>query len=776
VTLLPIEAIPTGSVTYDTVGLADSPSPPTKEAGPTTWFGPTFLLEWSKLDAPSPRPGTVPRRGLLERLRAASVVPVVSIAAPAGYGKSALLRQWADETLRRVAWLSLEREDNDPAVLLAYIAAALDRLEPIDAEVFRTRTPPGTSVAATVARRVAATLASMDDPVALVLDNAEIIHNPQCRDAIAELALHLPATAQLVVASRGTPPIPLASLRSRGAVVELGADDLAMDEAEARALLNGAGVELSTAELAELLGQTEGWPVGLYFGALARRVGHHGTAGVAFSGDDRLMADYLRTELLAHVPRGRVSFLTRTSILDRMCGPLCDAVLGRTRSGRLLEALEGSNLLLVPLDRRREWYRYHRLFRQLLRAELGQREGEIVAKLHTRAARWCEAHDLPEMAIDHAQAAGDADQVARLVGTHMQAAYADGRLETVCRWLQWFDDRELIERYPAVAILGAVIQALMGQGAAAERWVAGAEAAPSGMTAPDGSKIGAWQALLAAFLCRKGIPRMRGDTQTAYEGLAAASRLRPAAQALQGISWLLEGDLDRADLVLAHAVELGLDIGARPATAVALAERAIVAIHAGGWDSAEALAERGVAIVREARLDDYAPSALVYAVAARTAVHTGDMARSRESLADANRLRPQLSYTLPFFSVQTLLELARTYLALTDTAGARVVLREARDILRLRPDLGSLPQAADELQSTLDTLRVGAVGASSLTMAELRLVPLLSTHLSFREIGERLYISRHTVKTQAISIYRKLGVSSRSEAIERVEAMGLLSA
>ncbi len=717
----------------------------------------------------------VSRTALLDRLRALSTVPVLSVAAPPGYGKTALLRQWAEAAPDHVAWLSLEREDNDPAVLLAYIAAALDRLEPIDTDVLRTRAPPGTSVAALVARRIAATLSSMVGPVALVLDHTEILHNRQCRDAIAELAMHLPKTARLVVASRGPPPIPLATLRSRGAVVELGADDLAMDEREARVLLEGAGVSLADAELTELVRHTEGWPVGLYLAALSLKAGgRHRTTGFAPTGDDRLIADYLRTELLDRVPRGRVSFLTRTSVLERMSGPLCDAVLGRTRSGRLLEVLEGSNLLLVPLDRHREWYRYHHLFRQLLRFELGQREGELVAQLHSRAAAWCEANGIPDMAIDHAQAAGNADQVARLVATHLLPTYAGGRLETVRRWCQWFDDRGLIERYPAIAVLGAVVWALVGDAAAAERWAAAAERTPVEGTAPDGSTMESWRALLRAAMCRSGVGQMQRDAEIARDGLAPGSRWRPAALTLEGTSWLLEGERDRGDAILAHAVEIGQEIGAGPMTAAALATRATIATRREEWHHAETLAERGLAIVQGGHLDDYAPSALVYALAARTAAHGGDLPRARQSVADATRLRPQLSYTLPFFSVQTLLELARTYLALADAAGARVVLREARDFLRLRPDLGILGQEADELQSTLDTLRVGAVGASSLTNAELRLVPLLSTHLSFREIGERLHVSRHTVKTQAISVYRKLGVASRSEAIERVEAIGLL--
>jgi len=772
----PIEAISASDLACYLVDVVESPGAPAAQSDAVRWFGPSFLLEESKLRPPMSRPGSVRRTGLLDRLRASPDTPVVSVVGPPGYGKSALLSQWARDTPRRVAWVSIEDEDNDPAVLLAYIAAALDRVQPIDVDVLRTRAPPGMSVAATVARRIATAMGGMVDPVALALDHTELLHNHQCRDAIAELAVHVPPGGQLVLASRGQPPVPVASLRARGSVLEIGVEDLAMDEPEARALIEGAGVELADSEVAELVLHTEGWPVGLYLAAQALRSGgRRPTAGFAFSGDDRLMADYLRTELLSRVPRGRMSFMTRTSVLERMCGPLCDAVVDGTRSASLLEAMEGSNLLLVPLDRRREWYRYHKLFQQLLRAELTQREADVVAKLHARAAAWYEANGLPEMAITHAQAGGDADQVARLVTARTLVAYAGGRLETVDRWFQWFDDHDLIDRYPSVAVLGAVLRAVMGQPGAAERWAAVGERASVTETLPDGSPLEAWQAQLRAFLCRHGVGQMRRDAVLARDGLAPGSQWRASALALEGISWLLDGEPERADPILAQAVEVGLDVGALPATAAALAQRGIVAIGRGDWADAEALAEQGRAILRDGHLDDYGPGTIVHALMARTAARRGDLPRAREHLGHAARLRPQLTYAMPFLAVQTLLELARGYLALADAAGARVVLREAGAILRLRPDLGSLPREAAELRSTLDTLHVGSVGASSLTTAELRLVPLLSTHLSFPEIGDRLHVSRHTVKTQAISVYRKLGVSSRSEAIERVRAIGLLA-
>lgn len=573
---------------------------------------PPIPLAEAKLRPPTVRDGMVPRTAVVKRLEAAPDVPVISVVAPAGYGKSALVEQWAARTHRRVAWLSLEEDDNDPAVLLRYLGAALDRIGPIDTSMLQTRAVPGTSVATIVARRVAASLASIPAPVAIVLDNTEALRNDRCRDAIGELALHLPPNAQLVTISRASPVVPVASLRARGRVVEVDTADLAMDEDEARDLLAGAGVRLSEPELTDLVAYTEGWPVGLYLAALAHLAGGGNLpAGAPFTGDDRLMADYLRTELLDRIPRGRLQFLMRTSVLDRMCGPLCDAVLVTTRSARLLEALEDSNLLLIPLDRRREWYRYHPLFRDLLRRELDQQEGDTVAALHTRAARWFEDHGLAEMAIDQARAAGDGDLVARLVGDNMLAAYAAGHLETVRQWIDWFEERELIDRYPAVAVLGAALSALMGQPVAAERCAAVAARAPLDSPVPDGSPYASWCAVVRALMCRRGVGEMREDARLAYEGLTPTSWWRGTARALEGIAQLLDGEAEQADVTLAHAAAVAFDMGAFPVASMALAERAIAAIERGDWVQADALAAAAAAVVRDRRLSDYMPSALV---------------------------------------------------------------------------------------------------------------------------------------------------------------------
>jgi LuxR family maltose regulon positive regulatory protein len=275
-------------------------------------------------------------------------------------------------------------------------------------------------------------------------------------------------------------------------------------------------------------------------------------------------------------------------------------------------------------------------------------------------------------------------------------------------------------------------------------------------------------------LCRNGVDRMRADVQAALGELSPGSQWWPTAQLLEGICYLLACETDRADLLLARAVEVATGAGALPAAAIALAERSVVAMQREDWKQAATLAEQASGVVRDGRLDNYVASALVHAVVARTAVHRGDVPGAQAQLGRAARLRPLLTFALPYFAVQVLLELGRAYLALADAAGARVVLRQARDILQRRPDLGVLPGQAGELGGKLDEIRGGTVGVSSLTTAELRLLPRLSTHLSFREIGERLYVSHHTVKTQAISIYRKLGVSSRGEAIQRARDLGLL--
>jgi LuxR family transcriptional regulator, maltose regulon positive regulatory protein len=729
-----------------------------------------FELLEAKFHPPTARPGIVIRTALISRLAAARA-PVITVVAPPGYGKTTLLAQWAERIGARVAWVSCDAGDNDPVVLLSALAVALDRIEPVDQTIFGVLAS-GADI--TVVPRFVAATASMQQPVTLVLDHAEAITNKNCLNTIAEFALRLPAGWQLALASRAGVPLPAARLRAQGGIVEISAEDLAMSPQEASSLLEGAGADLGVAGVHELLQRTEGWPAGLYIAALAIKSGtRHTDVGFTFTGDDVFMGDYLRSELLDRVSAADASFLTQASVLDRMCGSLCDAVLDRKGSERVLERLEHQNLLVVPLDRHREWYRYHHLLRDLLQSELRRRDPDLVQDLHFRAAAWYEANAMPEAAIEHAQAAGDYDRMARLLLEIAQPVWAGGRVETVLRWMEWLRDVTAAEHYGAIAVHGSLIFALLGQPSEAERWAAAAErASPAGIL-PDGSTMEGTLAYLRAILCRNGVGQMRRDAQLAWDGLSPASPYRATMLYTEGISYLLEDDPDTAGPILARAFDVATGAGALPLAALILAEQCIVAAGRDDWPEATALAERAVAIVEAGRLDDYWTSALVYAWATRSALYRGNIPQARFYLARATRLRPLLTYALPVVSVQALLELARSYLTLADPGGAAAILRQVDDILQQRPDLGLLPRLADQLKSRLSKVTAIAVGASSLTAAELRLLPLLSTHLSFREIAERLHVSSHTVKTQAYSAYRKLGASSRSEAVTRVHELGL---
>jgi LuxR family maltose regulon positive regulatory protein len=728
-----------------------------------------FGLE-TKLHPPLLRPSLVPRTDLLAMLEAAGPVPVVAVVAPAGYGKSTLLAQWADRRSPRSGWISCDDGDNDPAVLLAGLAAVLNRLGAVDASLVA-----GISRNADVTA-VPTLMEAIDahvEPATVVLDHVEAVVNRECQYVLTEFALRLPPGWQVVMASRHALPLPVARLRLQARLVELDAHDLAMSLDEAAVLLERAGAGPAGDRAATLVELTEGWPIGLYFAGLAVRLGGRPVTAISSGTVDRYLDGYLRSELFAHLSPVEISFLTRTSVVERISGPLCDAIVDGSRSARLLEDLERRNLLVIPLDRRREWYRYHHLFRDLLLAELRRREPELVPPLHLRAATWLEANSRPDEAIEHSQMAGDVDRVARLVLDRMQPVWASGRVETVLRWMTWFDDGRGIERYPAIAAHGALIFALMGRSAEAERLADLAQQAPPTAMLPDGSTMGGLLAYLRAILARDGVEAMRRDARQGFEELPLTSPYRATMLHTEAVSQLLDGEPERADALLANAVHHAVRAGALPLASLGLAERCIVAAQRDDWTVVDGYVDQAVSIVQEGGLDTYWTSALVYAWAARAALHKGDMAAARRYAAQTARLRPLLVYSIPVVPVQVLLELARVYMGLGDSGGADAALRQAEDVLAERPNLGVLPEQAGALRANLDQILDDSVGASALTAAELRLLPLLPTHLSLGQIADRLHVAHSTVKTQTNSIYRKLRVSSRGDAVIRSRELGL---
>lgn len=675
---------------------------------------------------------------------------------------------WRERETRPVGWLSLDAYANDPADLLWSIRAALHQSGMLTGSPSPSFRPSSGQAVTHGVAALASALESQNAPGVLMLDHVENVRSRASNDVIAELVARLPEAVQLVVASRTGVRLPVAVLRTQAALLEITASDLAMTEAEALSLLNYMGVDIADS-LDELMIRTEGWPAGLYLVGLAVMSGSGRNSALKIGGDDRFLVDYLRHQVLAHLSDTRVSFLIRTSVLERFCGPLCDAVLETADSARAIERLEGSNLFVVRLDRTREWYRYHHLFRDFLYSELVRREPDAVVGLHTRAAKWFDANGMSEQAISHAQAADDADLVASILSRVARATYGLGRADTVFGWLRWFEHTNRISHYPEIAALGGIVHALSGDEPGAERW---ASVLGAGSGGDGGASTPNTAFMLRAILFRSGTAQLRADASAARE--AGDPEWLAAALGLEAFSYLWEGDADRADGLFSQAAAAGEWYLGLPAATMALAARALIAIRRDDWDLADQLVTRSLELVREHHLEYYLTSGLTFAVATHCAVRRGDVAGARRLLARGATIRPLLTTATPGFSVQTQLELAKAHIELSDVAGAWVVMREIAAILARRYDFGDLVRQYEEIKAHLNTLASSAVGATALTTAELRLLPFLATHLSFPEIGERLYVSRHTVKTQAMSIYRKFGASSRSEAVQRAVEAGLL--
>ncbi len=737
--------------------------------------GPVLELAVSKLRPPLMRPGTVRRSLLIERLARGDPRPIVSVVAPPGYGKTTLLSQWAERNGQAFAWVSVDERDNDPKVLLRYVAEALDAVEPIDGRVFDALASPVSSVPGSVVPRIGSAFSSMTSPVVLVLDDVHVLHNSECRAALSVLADHVPSGSRLVLAGRAEPPLRIPRLRAEGRILEIGPGDLSLTAEEASSLLRDAGLTLGEGHVAELYERTEGWPAGLYLAALYLREGGS-LASAAFGGDDPFVSDYLESEFLSRISRRQRAFLTRTAVLERMCGPLCDAVLDIGGSAANLADLAGSILLLVPLDRRGEWYRYHHLFRDMLLAELHRLEPDLMPVLRRRAADWCLRNGRPEEALEYCMAAGDVDGAAGLVGQLVVPTHRQGRVTTLQRWFGWLEDRGGIEGHPMVAVLASFFSALMGRPVDAERWANAVDRWQYGNEArPDDPSTEAWAAVVRAVLCRHGVERMTADADEAAHRFAAGTSLIPTPVLMQGLARILSGDLEGGDTSLAEAVSVGEATGSPDDVAVALCERSLVAMAGSEWDRAEVLTDQAHTVLRAAGFEESFATPLACAVRARAAMHRGDEPSARRELVSAQRLRPVLTYALPYLAVQARIELARVHLALADVAGARTLMREVDEVLRRRPGLGTLVGEAEALRAQLSKEHgSSAPGASSLTTAELRLLPLLSTHLSFGEIAENLFLSRNTIKSEAMSIYRKLEASSRSQAVTRARELGLI--
>jgi LuxR family transcriptional regulator, maltose regulon positive regulatory protein len=689
--------------------------------------------------------GLVARARLVRRLAEVHDIALALLVAPAGYGKTTTLLEWAQHDERPFAWVALHRADDDAEHLRASIARATDPLTGRGREFV------------------------------LVLDDVHVLRSREAIDVLTALIEDPPAGAQLALASRCEPPLPVGRLRAHREVLELTPRDFVMTRGEAAALLELAGAELTAADVDALVRRTEGWPAGLYLAAVSLRDQPDTTAAIArFGGDDRVVSDYVADSLLSELTAEEVTFLQRTSVLDRLSGPLCDAVLLETGSAERLRDLARANALVVPLDRTDEWYRYHGLLAQMLRAQLRRREPELEGELHRRASQWHADHGDVDAAIRHAAAAGDVRLAGDLLWTNAFRYIPQGHIATVRRWLGRFTD-EQVAGYAPLALVAANAHLADGDRGHAEHWTAAAARALDSLPArrrPPAVEAGV--AAMRAAIARDGVQRMRDDAARAYALDAQDSPARSMDRLLEGTACHLLGARDRAYELLEEGSRRGV-VGAPSVNALCLSQLALLALDRDDWALATELAARARSQIERFRLAAYPTMSLVLAVAALTQAQRGRVQAATEDCAEATRLLDTMDDFAPWYVAEVRIVLARAALRLSDLAGARALVEGAALAVRATPDAPVLAAWHEDASAQVDAYATSAIMTpATLTTAELRILALLPTHLSFREMGSRLYVSPNTVKTQAQAVYRKLDASSRSDAVARANELGLL--
>jgi LuxR family transcriptional regulator, maltose regulon positive regulatory protein len=724
------------------------------------------LLLDAKFSVPQPRPGIVSRGDLVETARS-SDCRLVAVTAPAGYGKSTFLAEWAATEDRSVAWVSLDRLDDDPATLLASLASAYCRAGLGSADLVVDMRGQGVSVLGRAAPRLTAEFRASQVPFVLMLDDLHELRSPACHDVLGMVISAIPCGSQLAAASRSEQP-QLPRLRASGDALEFRAADLALDAAGARQIFSNAQVSVTTELTVAVTERTEGWPVGLYLTALIAKESRGQTHTV--TGEDRYVADYLYHEALSRQPKALQRFLRRTAVLDQLCAPLCEATVGSSAAAIHLRQVEAHNLFLTPLDRQREWYRYHALFREFLLGELRRTEPHIVAPLHHRAADWYESNGSPALAVEHLLHTTDWDRTVRLVFELTLPTYMAGQLSAVLRWYRMIGDAH-IERYPPAAVQMGFMSLVSGNATGALRWAGFVDAASFDVVPEDGTaSFGSLRAMLRATMCAAGPEAMRADAAFAVAQEPARSPYRDSALWMLAEAHLLAGHLDQARAVFAEASTAAATFSNTDTIVICEAQLAWLAMDRGQWGEADRRLELALATIEEKRMHNYVFSISAFAAAARRSLHLGDLSGTHRHLTQAMRARPSATYLLPYHAVRLRLQLAKVYLALAEPATVRQLLREIDDILNHRPALGTL---VDDVKDFHSAAR-GAVGTLPLTPAELRLLPYLQTHLTADKIAERLFLSGYTVKTEIKSVYRKLGVASRDDAVQKATAIGLL--
>ena len=729
------------------------------------------ILE-TKLLLPRQTHALVARPRLLDRLVADPQVPLVGVFGPAGFGKTTLLAQWASMDRRAVAWLTLDEREADPTALLSYVAAAIDRATGLPGSVLGSVGVADPADWQTALSQLGAALATTREPLLIVLDDVERVGPGEPCEAIVALSALLPPGSQVALSSRRSDVFPVPRLVTAGLLTLIERDDLVLDDREAEELFRLIGRPLAADQAHDLNHALEGWAAGLYLSAMNQR-----SITELMPTDDALVAhrmvgEYVRSEIVGSMSPDRRDLVLRASAFDPFDAAMVGAILGIEGVDDVLRDVARTTPLLIELDVPGKWYRWHRLLRATLQAELAHREPDAPRALAELAAAWYERAGMLETAIDFAMQAGDAARVARSLPRLVESAWNEGRIETVLAWLDWFETQDGPGAFPRVAMLGSLIYGLVGRSARALRWADLARVdQPSRIQDSDAGLA----ALVRASLCRAGVARMADDAEMAVSLLPADSTWSPTARILLGVAIAIEGRRRSADVELAAATELASAADSSPThAAIGFVFRAALAMDRGDWTVAEALARQARTIALDGEVAEGAAGMAVDAMSARIAARRGALHQATADAVRAQRLRANAGHAVPWLAIRARLDLAWALLALADPTAADTMLGEAEEVVGRDPAMGVLVEEIEELRGHLERSIEGPAGASMLTLAELRLLPILATHRSLPEIAAQLNRSSNTIKTQAKSIYRKLEATSRSEAVDRARALGLL--
>jgi len=731
----------------------------------------------SKLHPPMARPATVVRQALLDRLDEGISAKFVLLVAPAGWGKTSLLCDWyAAGSTERAAWLSVDEGDNDPVSFWAHVIAAVNTVRPgVGAAALEVLTAPGVKSSDAVLSPVINDFAAIATPVTLVLDDYHLISNQEIQECMAFLVEHLPPALGVVLASRSDPALPLARLRARGQMAEIRADELRFSEAETTQLLTGTvGVALPPDAVRALHHRTEGWAAGLYLAGLSLRGREDLDRQVhAFHGDDRQIVDYLAAEVLDGLPPEVRSLLLRTSVLERLSGPLCDAVTGAGGSQRLLEEIERSQLFLVPLDSARRWYRYHTLFAELLRHELEVSEPGLARVLHRRASMWHREHGSVADAIRHAIAASDLPDARELIVSNWTPVVHQGLIGTVESWLDQLPPEMVVED-ARMCVIRAFLARHLGRLDEVDPWLdAAAAAAPQGPLSGGPSSVES-----AAVMVRAGHLFMTGDlagsesaSRRAVELEATGTaRWQAVAMGTLGAVLFWRGQDAEARTVLEQVVVPTRTAVSNLATLWALGCLAAIAIRSGDAESCERYLGKAAKLAAHHGLGQYWTTGMVALATAELHASRGELREAEDAalggllISRRGQARPEVAYAL--------LSLSRIKARAGHREDAQAYASQARDIIGTCADPGiltGLMAETDRLAAqrlAIPRPRAGAPPrrADGLTAREAQVLKLLAAGDTNNEIAVKLVVSVHTVERHLQNAYRKVGVRNRADA------------